>query len=189
MPDYFSSCYRDHVAALELVSGLSNAVNEIADHLVLVLGDRGKLFFCGNGGSAADAQHLAAEFVGRFTADRPALPAISLSTDTSALTCIANDYSFDRVFARQVEALARPGDCLIGISTSGNSENLVEAFKTAGKLGVSRVGILGRDGGLLSHLSELKLIVSSGSTARIQEMHIFLGHVICGLVEQKLGLV
>jgi D-sedoheptulose 7-phosphate isomerase len=147
-----------------------------------------KLLFCGNGGSAADSQHFASEFTGRFVNDRRPLGAIALSTDTSALTCIANDYSFDDVFYRQVIGLGRRGDCLVAISTSGNSRNVVRAAEAARAGGLGTVGLLGRDGGALRALVDVAIVVPSSSTARIQEAHIFIGHTLCGLIEQSLGL-
>jgi D-sedoheptulose 7-phosphate isomerase len=147
-----------------------------------------KALACGNGGSAADSQHLAAELTGRFIRERRALAALALTTDTSALTCIANDYDFDQVFERQVHALGRTGDCLVGISTSGKSPNLLRAFAAARTLGIRTIGLLGRDGGPLAALSDVPVIVPGQSTARIQEAHIFIGHSLCALVEEGLGL-
>jgi D-sedoheptulose 7-phosphate isomerase len=144
--------------------------------------------FCGNGGSAADSQHLAAEFTGRFVRDRRPLAAIALSTDTSALTSIANDYAFEEIFERQVDALGRPGDCLVGISTSGNSGNVLRAFAAARRHGMTTIGLLGRDGGRLAPLSDVRIVVPSITTARIQEAHIFIGHNLCALVERGLGV-
>lgn len=148
----------------------------------------GKILFCGNGGSAADSQHLAAELTGRFIKDRKPLAAVALSTDSSALTCIGNDYSFDEVFARQVAGLGRQEDLLIGISTSGNSGNVVRAVEEAHKLGMTTVGLLGRDGGKLRSLCSHSIVVPSQVTARIQECHILIGHTLCGLIELELGL-
>jgi D-sedoheptulose 7-phosphate isomerase len=149
----------------------------------------GKLMLCGNGGSAADSQHLAAEFTGRFSKDRPPIAAVALSTDTSALTCIGNDYSFNDIFARQVQALGKAGDCLIAISTSGNSGNVLAAVAAAKSLGISTIGLLGRDGGKLKAQCDVSIVVPSQVTARIQEAHILIGHSLCGAVELKLGLV
>jgi D-sedoheptulose 7-phosphate isomerase len=143
---------------------------------------------CGNGGSAADSQHIAAEFTGRFIKDRRPLAAMALSTDSSALTCIGNDYSFDDVFSRQVLGLGREGDCLLGISTSGNSGNVIRAVEAAHTLGMRTIGLLGRDGGRLGSLCTLSIIVPSAVTARIQEAHILIGHTLCGLAEETLGL-
>jgi len=147
-----------------------------------------KLLFCGNGGSAADAQHLAAELVGRLVRDRRPLAGLALSTDSSALTCIANDFGYEEVFARQVEGLGRNGDVLIAISTSGNSPNVIRAVEVAKPMGITTVGLLGRNGGQLAAMVDLPIIVAAEETARIQEAHIFLGHVLCSLVEQGLGL-
>jgi D-sedoheptulose 7-phosphate isomerase len=147
-----------------------------------------RILFCGNGGSAADAQHLAAELVGRLVRDRRALPGLALTTDSSALTCIGNDFGFDEVFARQVQGLGRAGDVLIAISTSGNSPNVVRAVEVARPMGIYTVGFLGRDGGKLAPLVDLPIVVPSDETARIQEAHIFLGHVMCALIEKELGV-
>lgn len=143
----------------------------------------GKILFFGNGGSAADAQHLATELTVRYKKNRPPIAAISLSTDTSALTAIGNDFGFDDIFARQVEALARPGDVAIGISTSGNSENVVRALTAATKAGATAVAFTGQGGGRLAGIVDLLIAVPSSDTARIQEMHILLGHMLCGIME------
>ncbi len=147
----------------------------------------GKVLICGNGGSAADAQHLAAEFVGRYESERRALPAIALTTDTSALTALANDYSFDRVFARQVEALAAKGDCLIAISTSGNSPNVIAAVMEARKAGCSVIGMTGMNGKKLAGLCEVCVMVPSARTARIQEGHITIAHIWCESVDREIA--
>lgn len=143
-----------------------------------------KILLCGNGGSAADAQHIAAELTGRYKTERRALAGIALTTDTSALTAIGNDYGYDRVFDRQVEALAREGDLLIGISTSGNSANIISALKLAKELGCATVGFSGRGGGAMSQVCDINLVVPSDNTPRIQEMHILIGHTICHLVDE-----
>lgn len=148
----------------------------------------GKVMFVGNGGSAADAQHLAAELVGRLVGERRALPGLALTTDSSGLTCIGNDYGFDQVFSRQVEGLGRAGDVLIAISTSGNSGNVLRAVESCRVLGIRTVGFLGRDGGKLAPLVDLPIVVSHKTTARIQEAHIFLGHQLCHMIEADLGL-
>jgi D-sedoheptulose 7-phosphate isomerase len=144
-----------------------------------------KILLCGNGGSAADAQHIAAELVGRFKKERRALPAIALTTDTSALTAIANDYDFSEVFSRQVEALAQKGDVLIAISTSGESENVLKAVEVANQKGCKSIGLLGRDGGRIKDLCHAAIVVSARDTARIQEMHILIGHAICAAIERQ----
>lgn len=146
----------------------------------------GKVLLFGNGGSAADAQHLAAEFVGRFAMERKALPAIALTTDSSILTAIGNDYGYEHVFVRQVQALGRAGDVAIGISTSGKSANVVEAIRVARASGLRTFGLSGNDGGPLAEVAELSVVVPSRVTARIQECHIAAGHVLCELVEMAL---
>lgn len=168
---------------------LDKQIDEAVTRIVDALGGGCKLMLCGNGGSAADSQHIAAEFTGRFIEDRKPLPAIALSTDTSALTCIGNDYTFVDIFSRQIMALGKPGDILMAISTSGNSKNVVEAVNTAKGMGIDCIGLLGKDGGILSELCDVSIVVPSDTTARIQEAHIFIGHTICGAVEQALGLV
>jgi D-sedoheptulose 7-phosphate isomerase len=175
----------------ELFSRLESVAPEIdaATALIVAALKAGrKLMFCGNGGSAADSQHLASEFTGRFIKDRRPLAALALTTDSSALTCIANDYSFDEVFYRQVLGLGRDGDCLIAISTSGNSRNVIRAAEAARHGGMHTIGLLGRDGGKLRALCDVPIVVPSTSTARIQEAHSFIGHTLCGLVEQALGV-
>jgi D-sedoheptulose 7-phosphate isomerase len=169
----------------DLDSVVSRAINIIVSSMQL----GNKLLICGNGGSAADSQHIAAEFTGRFIEDRKPLPAISLTTDTSALTCISNDYSYDSVFSRQVEAISKPGDVLMVISTSGNSLNLMSAVKQAANSGVKTIGLLGKNGGSLAPFCDCSIVVPNDITARIQEAHIIIGHTICGGVEQELGLV
>ena len=179
----------EHLSLFQQLSSLDGAVNQAINACVHSLRHGGKLMLCGNGGSAADSQHLAAEFTGRFVKDRAPLAALALSTDTSALTCISNDYSFEDVFARQVKALGKPGDCLIAISTSGNSGNVLAAVAAAKALGITCIGLLGRDGGKLKAVCDVAIVVPSQVTARIQEAHILIGHSLCGAVEQQLGLV
>jgi len=147
-----------------------------------------KIFLFGNGGSAADAQHLAAEFVNRYTMDRPPLPAIALTTDTSILTSVSNDMGFDEIFAKQLRALGKEGDVAIGISTSGNSSNVVKAFEVAQEMGMKTVAFTGNDGGMLAKMANISLAVPSTSTPRIQEAHILIGHILCEMVEHQLFL-
>jgi D-sedoheptulose 7-phosphate isomerase len=147
-----------------------------------------KLFFFGNGGSAADAQHLAAEFVNRYIMDRPPLPAIALTTDTSILTSISNDFSFSEVFAKQLKALGKEGDVAVGISTSGTSPNIIKAFEVAKEMGMKTIALTGNDGGSLVKIADVSLVVPSSSTPRIQEVHILIGHILCELVEHYLFL-
>jgi len=148
-----------------------------------------KLVLFGNGGSAADCQHIATELIVRYIADRDPIRAMALTTDTSALTAIANDWSFDDLFARQVEALCRPGDVALAISTSGNSENVIRGLEKAKQIGAIPVGFGGKGGGRMVGLADPLLIVPSNITSRIQEMHITLGHMLCGALEQELGLI
>ena len=161
---------------------------ELVEVCAAAIGAGGKILFMGNGGSAADAQHLATELVVRFEADRAAIAALALTTDTSLLTAAGNDLGFDEIFARQIEALARPEDVVIGISTSGNSENVVRGLTRARRLGAATVAFTGRGGGKLAGLSDVLIAVPSEVTARIQEMHILLGHVLCEALETELGL-
>jgi len=185
----FLTNLNEHMALFQQLSGLDTSISKAIDACVLSLQKGGKLMLCGNGGSAADSQHLAAEFTGRFIKDRPPIAAVALSTDTSALTCIGNDYSFNDIFSRQIQALGKAGDCLIAISTSGNSGNVLSAVAAAKSLGISTIGLLGRDGGKLKAQCDVSIVVPSQVTARIQEAHILIGHSLCGAVELKLGLV
>ncbi len=155
-----------------------------AQTIVNCLNNGGKILICGNGGSAADAQHIAAEFVGRFVMERPSLPAIALTTDTSLLTAVSNDYSFSEVFEKQVASLANPGDILWGISTSGNSENVIKALRKASKNNVTTLGFSGRDGGQMRGICDHIIVIDEKETARIQELHILSAHIICGLVDE-----
>ena len=179
---------QEHLDVFNRLPSVQEAVDRAAELMSATLRGGHKLLFCGNGGSAADSQHFASELTGRLVQDRRPLAAIALTTDTSALTSIANDYSFDEVFCRQILGLGRPGDCLIAISTSGNSSNVLRAAETARAAGLSIIGMLGRDGGRLRSLVDVPIVVPSDSTARIQEAHLFIGHTLCGLVEQSLGL-
>ena len=161
-------------------------VATVSEILVNALKQGNKLLLFGNGGSAADAQHIAAELVGRFAFDRPALPALALSVNSSCVTAIGNDYGFDRVFSRQLEALARPGDIAIAISTSGNSTNVLHAISTARKIGLKTIGLTGRSGGNLRNAVDYCICVPSNETPRIQECHILVGHIISELVEREI---
>ena len=175
---------QQHQAAIEALTAFERTIQAHGELLIGALRAGGKILVCGNGGSAADAQHLAAELLGRFGHARRGLPAIALTTDSSALTSIGNDFGFDAVFARQVEALARPGDVLIGISTSGNSRNVMAAVKTATELGVTTLGLLGGTGGALSGLLNHALIAPSSDTPRIQECHILIAHIWCAMIDE-----
>lgn len=187
MSELYSANLAEHLALFQSLGTMKPSVEAIGAVLADSLKAGGKIMLCGNGGSAADSQHIAAELTGRFIHDRAPLAGLALSTDSSALTCIGNDYGFNDVFERQVRGLGRAGDCLIGISTSGNSENVMRAVKTANAMGITTVGLLGRDGGELAGLCRHAVIVPSPTTARIQEAHIFIGHTWCGLIEQAMG--
>jgi D-sedoheptulose 7-phosphate isomerase len=177
-----------HQALFAQLDALEPQLNAIAHEAAAVLQRGGRLFFCGNGGSAADAQHLAAELVGRLVDDRRALKAIALTTDTSALTCIGNDFGYDHIFARQLEGLSSPGDMVILITTSGNSQNLLRAAEAAKRLDVTSVGFLGKGGGTIGATVDRALVVPNSDTARTKEAHIFLGHALCAQIEANLGL-
>lgn len=164
----------------------SKTIAKIAKRIIQCYRQGKKVIFFGNGGSAADAQHLATELVSRFQKERKSLPAIALTTDTSALTAIGNDYGFEKVFSRQVEAMVEKGDVVVGISTSGNSLNVIEGIKEAKKRGAYTIGFLGATGGKLRSIVDLPLCIPSLNTARIQEAHITVGHIICQIVEEEL---
>ena len=161
----------------------TSSLIHLAEHLSKAFTNNKKLLICGNGGSAADAQHLAAEFVNRFQLERKPLPALALTTDTSIITSVANDYSYDEVFSKQINALGVQGDILLAISTSGRSENVLSAIRTAKKKGLYTVGFIGGDGGEMRRLVDLALVVKSDQTPRVQETHILAGHLICELVD------
>jgi len=171
---------------IQLAQTLGPKIVDAAQLIAECLKDGGKVLLFGNGGSAADAQHLAAELVGRFVLERSPLPGIALTTDSSILTAVGNDYGFDQVFVRQVLALGRPKDVAIGISTSGNSPNVIKAVQAAAERGLRTIGLAGRDGGALAKGVEVAITVPSTNTARIQECHIAVGHVLCELVENEL---
>ncbi len=186
--DFAGSSLTEHLEVFQTV--LKNqlpVINECAEIITETLLSGKKILLCGNGGSAADAQHLAAEFVGRYETERRAFPAISLTTDTSALTAIANDYGFEKVFARQVEALAVEGDCLIALSTSGNSPNVIEAVMRARNLGCRVIGMTGAQGKKLASLCDACVLVPSERTARIQEAHITIGHIWCEIFDHRVN--
>jgi D-sedoheptulose 7-phosphate isomerase len=184
----FAHNLREHHDVFARLDALAGEVERAGALMAGTLAAGGKLLVCGNGGSAADSQHIAAELTGRFVRDRRPLAALALTTDTSALTSVANDYSFEEVFARQVTALGRRADCLLAISTSGHSRNVVRAVEAARAAGLHVIGLLGRDGGALRALCDVHIVVPSDSTARIQEAHEFIGHTLCGLIESALDL-
>ncbi|MCC3303944.1 D-sedoheptulose 7-phosphate isomerase [Sneathiella sp. HT1-7] len=188
--DYFNRELEDHGEVLaKCHAALAEPFQEMLALWVTAIQNGNKIFFFGNGGSAADAQHLAAELVIRFIEDRKPIAAIALNTDTSALTAGANDLGFEDVFARQIDALGKPGDVAVGITTSGTSPNVVKALEMARKKGLVTTAFTGRDGGRMPELTDISLIVPAQSTRRIQEMHITFGHMLCGALEQSLKLV
>ena len=178
--------FESHQQTIQKVSETMSNDLEIASKLVVeTLKSGNKILLFGNGGSAADAQHIAAELTGRYKTERRGLAGIALTTDTSALTAIGNDYGYDRIFDRQVEALANKGDLLLGISTSGNSQNVINALKLGQELGCKTLGFSGRDGGKMNKVCDINLIVPSDNTPRIQEMHILFGHIICQIIDES----
>ena len=168
-----------------VIDNMENDISIASQIVIDALKNGNKILLCGNGGSAGDAQHISAELTGRYKIERRGLPAIALTTDTSALTAIGNDYGYDRVFDRQVEALAKEGDVVIGITTSGNSQNILNALELAQKMGCKTIGFTGKDGGDMGKVSDINLIVPSDNTPRIQEMHILFGHIICQMVDDN----
>lgn len=180
------SALAEHLRLSNEVTVLKSQLSDASRICISALQNGSKLLICGNGGSAADAQHIASELVGRFTADRPPIAAISLSSDTSILTSVANDFSFSTVFLRQILALGQAGDVLLTISTSGNSQNCILAAEEAKSMSLRTIAFLGKDGGKLKDIVDLPLIVPSDSTARIQEMHILFAHIICLSIESSL---
>ena len=174
----------DHSRTVGQLQSMAPVVLAIADRMITSLKSGGKICFMGNGGRAADAQHLAAEFVGRFTRERRGLASIAFTTDTSILTAIGNDYGYESIFSRQVESLCRPGDVLVGITTSGNSPNVIKAMELAGTMGVIRVGMTKQPGGKLAGVSEHLIAIPSTITARVQECHLLIGHILCDIVEE-----
>lgn len=173
----------EHRQTLDSLASVEPAVNAASDLIICSLASGGCIMLCGNGGSAADAQHIAGEFVGKFLMERKALPSLALHTNTTVMTAIGNDYSFDTVYSRQVEAHGTPNDVLIAISTSGNSVNIIEAARTARELGIPVIGMTGASGGQLKEHCDVCICVPSDSTPRIQEMHILIGHTLCQLAE------
>ena len=172
-------CLIDHIETAKRMEKLLPLIKKASKICIQALNNGNKIMLCGNGGSAADAQHIAAELSGRFKKERRALAGIALTTDTSALTAIGNDYGYEYVFSRQVEAIAKKGDVLIGISTSGNSANVINAINVAKKIGCKIITLTGKDGGNMKNLGDINIIVPSNDTPRIQEMHIMIGHMIC----------
>ncbi len=188
--DYWNSETDAHAACFEETkNALKDDFTKMLDTCVQAIQNGKKILFLGNGGSAADAQHLATELSVRYIKDRPPIAALAITTDTSTLTAAGNDFGYEHIFARQIDAIGQDGDVLFAISTSGKSSNVIHALEMAKKKNLLTVGLSGRDGGFMTPFCDHMLIVPSNSTARIQEMHILIGHMLCGALEQKLGLV
>jgi len=165
---------------------LLDKIEEVSQKCVDMYKNDNKTILAGNGGSAADAQHIAAELVGRYGFDRASIPSLALTTDTSCLTAIGNDYGYDKIFSRQLEGMGQSGDIFIGISTSGNSKNIINAFEVAKKKNILTVALVGKDGGEMAKLADIALVVPSDSTPRIQESHILIGHILCDIIEKEI---
>ena len=178
----------EHSSVLESIMQLNESIEKVANIFISCLENGGTIFWCGNGGSASDSQHLAGELVGRFVDERKPLKSIALTADSAVMTCIVNDYGYEHIFSRQIEALGSKGDVLVGITTSGNSKNVLNALKVSKSKGMIAVGLLGKGGGEATSLANQSIIVSSNVTARIQEMHILIGHILCDLIEEGLNL-
>ena len=170
----------------QVAETLSGEILHAAHAIRDIISAGGKLLLMGNGGSAADSQHIAAELIGRFKKERKAIPALALTVDSSSLTALGNDYGFEFIFSRQIEALANPNDAVIGISTSGNSKNIIRALNLAREIGAKTIGLMGNNGGVMKDCVDIGIIVPSNDTARIQEVHITIGHIICEIIEQDL---
>ena len=175
----------EHIKNSKSIYKLIPKINKLTNIILSAFKEEKKLLICGNGGSAADAQHFSSELIGKYEKERSSFPAIALTTDSSAITAISNDFGFNNVFSRQIEGLGKSGDILIVISTSGNSKNLVKAIETAKKKNITCVALLGKKGGLISEMVDLDIIISSNRTSRIQEMHGLIIHIICGLIESS----
>lgn len=189
MKNYIMKQIADSAATKQAIlenDALLNTIVIVAQACVEVYRQGKKTILAGNGGSAADAQHIAAELVGRYGFDRPSIPSLALTTDTSNLTAIGNDYGYDKVFSRQLEGMAQEGDLFIGISTSGNSQNIINAFESAKDRGVTTVALVGRDGGKMAAMADYAIIIPSNVTPRIQESHILIGHILCDIIEKEL---
>lgn len=188
MKELINKHIAEHQTVLGELSNLIPQIEAVAYTLEHALKNGQTIFWCGNGGSASDSQHLAGELVGRFNGDRKPLKSIALNADSAVMTCIVNDYGYKHIFSRQVEGLGGEGDVLVGITTSGNSENVLNAFNIANDKGMKTIGLLGKGGGKAARLVQQSIIIPSDTTARIQEMHITIGHILCDLIEEGLGL-
>ncbi len=188
MSNIIESHIKEHLDVLNSVKNLDKSIKSISKVLIECLRNEGTIFWCGNGGSASDSQHLAGELIGRFVGERKPLKSIALNADSAVMTCIVNDYGYEEIFSRQVEALGRHGDVLIGISTSGKSKNVINAFKVAHNKEMITIGFLGKGGGEALKCVDYSVVIESYTTARIQEMHIMIGHILCDLIENGLNL-
>lgn len=189
MKNYIIKQIADSAATKQAIlenEALLDTIVTVAQECVEVYRKGKKTMLAGNGGSAADAQHIAAELVGRYGFDRPSIPSLALTTDTSNLTAIGNDYGYDKVFSRQLEGMGQEGDLFIGISTSGNSQNIINAFESAKDKDIMTVALVGRDGGRMAQMADYALIIPSNDTPRIQESHILIGHILCDIIEKEL---
>ena len=183
-----SACKEHHVLTNDLIENQTKKISEIAKIISNSIISGGTIYWLGNGGSASDSQHLAAELIGRFNKNRIPLKSLSLNSDTSVITCISNDFGYDQIFSRQIEALGIKEDVIIGISTSGNSKNVINGIKKSNELGITTIGLLGKNGGVLKDIVNYSIIINSMNTARIQELHIFIGHLLCELIEKELKI-
>lgn len=188
MKELINRHVNEHLEVANTLNLLISDIQKVASIMIDALKNGKTIFWCGNGGSASDSQHLAGELIGRYVGDRKPLKSIALNADSAVMTCIVNDYGYDEIFSRQVEGLASEGDVLIGISTSGNSQNILNALKVANIKKLHTIAFLGKGGGLALDLAEESILVNSNSTARVQEMHITIGHILCDLIEDGLNL-
>lgn len=186
MIDIFDKHIANHLEALNNINKIYPDILSVSDQILYALNNNGKLFLCGNGGSSSDAMHIAGELVGRYKSNRKSLPALSLNSDVAVLTCIGNDFGYDQIFSRQLEGLASSNDFLLGITTSGNSKNVIEAINYANINNINNAVLSGGDGGVVSKLTQNSIIIPSNHTASIQEMHIMIGHIICSYIENKI---
>lgn len=187
MKEFIENEFRNISCNFIHLQALAPQIEQVSKLCVDALKKGHKIMFCGNGGSAADSQHLAAELVGRYKMNRPAMNAIALTVDTSILTAVGNDYGYDTIFERQIEGIGKKGDVLVGLSTSGNSKNVVLAFELAQKIGISTVAMTGKSGGKMKEIADITINVPSDTTNNIQEMHIAVGHLLCGVIEKEIN--
>jgi len=187
MDKFIENEINNHINLAKELVLIQDEINNAANHCIEALRKGKKILLFGNGGSAADAQHIAAELTGRFRKDRIGLAAIAITTDTSAITSIGNDYGFENIYSRQIEAIASRGDIIIGISTSGSSINVLEGVSYAKNMGLYTIGLLGNTGGEISKVCDTNIIIKNSDTARIQEMHILVGHIICAIIDENIN--